>query len=53
VQLRLVAFLDKHYHQAAHAGLMGRSPTSAWATRRLAPISEAELVDALTIREQR
>ena len=53
VQLRLVAFLDVHYHRAPHAGLMGRSPSSAWATRRLAAISEAELVDALTIREQR
>ncbi|HET6583321.1 MAG TPA: DDE-type integrase/transposase/recombinase [Nannocystaceae bacterium] len=53
VQLRLVAFLDAHYHRAAHAGLMGRSPASVWATRRLEPIPEAELVDALTLREQR
>jgi len=53
VQVRLVAFLDTHYHKAPHAGLLGRSPSSVWATRRLTAITEVELVDALTLREQR
>ena len=30
VQLRLLAFLDKHYHRSPHAGLMGRAPASVW-----------------------
>lgn len=53
VQVRLLAFLDAHYHRAAHAGLMGKSPASVWATRSLTPVTEAELTDALTIRENR
>ena len=53
VQVRLLAFLDAHYHRAAHAGLMGKSPASVWATRSLTPVTEAELTDALTIRERR
>jgi transposase InsO family protein len=53
VQVRLLGFLDAHYHHAAHAGLMGKSPASVWATRKLAPLTEDELTDALTIRERR
>ena len=30
VNVRLWAFLDQHYHQAPHAGLLGRSPASVW-----------------------
>ena len=53
MQVRLLAFLDTHYHRAAHAGLMGKSPASVWATRSLTPVTEDELTDALTIRESR
>ena len=33
VNARLYAFLDVHYHQAPHAGLMGRTPAQVWDTR--------------------
>ena len=53
VQLRLLAFLDKHYHHAAHASLMGQSPAKVWATRQLPTMTELELLEALTVRERR
>ena len=53
VQVRLLAFLDTHYHRAPHAGLMGRTPAKVWATRVPAPLSEAKLAQALTIRARR
>lgn len=53
VQVRLIAFLEKHYHDAPHAGLMGKSPRSAWRARQLRPVSEKQLRVALTLRENR
>lgn len=53
VQVRLLAFLDAHYHHAPHAGLMGKTPAKLWATRTTRPLTEDELADALTIRERR
>ena len=35
VNARLYAFLDVHYHQAPHAGLMGRTPAREWANGAL------------------
>jgi len=53
VQVRLLAFLDEHYHHAAHAGLMGQSPAKVWATAQLPTMTENELHAALTVRERR
>lgn len=53
VQLRLIAFLDAHYHHSAHAGLMGKSPAKAWTIRVTKPVTEQELAEALTVRERR
>jgi transposase InsO family protein len=55
VEVRLLAFLDRHYHVAPHASLLGRSPGAAWAARTRPPdtIDEAKLFDALTVRERR
>jgi transposase InsO family protein len=53
VQLRLLAFLDAHYHHAPHAGLLGKSPAKVWALRTAAPMGETELRDALTVRARR
>ena len=49
VQVRLLAWLGERYHKAAHAGLLGRSPATAWAERKLVERTEDELVDALTV----
>jgi len=53
VQVGLTAFLNRRYHGAAHAGLVGRCPAQVWEDRELTPRSEDELRDALTFREER
>lgn len=54
VQVRLLAFLSRHYHKVAHASLMGRSPAEAYETERPATeVSEDQLRDALTVRGRR
>jgi putative transposase len=55
VSVRLWAFLDQHYHQAPHAGLLGRSPASVWqaAERPVDDLDEQRLRAALTVTERR
>jgi transposase InsO family protein len=55
VNRRLAAFLERHYHPAPHAGLMGRAPLSAYApAERVANhVTEAKLRAALAVRERR
>jgi putative transposase len=55
VEARLLAFLDRHYHVAPHASLMGRSPGAvfAMARRPADTLDEAKLRDALTVRARR
>lgn len=53
VQVRLLAFVDTHYHHAPHAGLMGQTPAKLWATRAMKPMAESELHDALIVRGRR
>jgi hypothetical protein len=55
VEVRLLAFLDRHYHVAPHASLMGRSPGGVFAAAKRAAdvIDEAKLRDALMVRERR
>jgi transposase InsO family protein len=58
VQVRLLAFLDGHYHHAAHAGLLGESPQRRWQTVAHADgttelVGEQKLRAALTVRGRR
>ncbi|MBW2736182.1 MAG: DDE-type integrase/transposase/recombinase [Deltaproteobacteria bacterium] len=55
VQVRLLAFISKHYHVAPHASLMGKSPLSVW-TDHPQPkdhLCEERLAEALTVRGNR
>ncbi len=57
VQVRLLAFLDQHYHRAPHAGLMGRSPDTVFSASGLVAtphaLDDEKLRDALTVRSRR
>ncbi len=53
VQVRLLAWLDAHYHRAPHGGLMGSAPSEVWAERTLRALDEAELQAALTAHGRR
>jgi hypothetical protein len=55
LNVRLYAFVDEHYHKAAHGGLMGRSPASVYEAAPRAPddFDEARLRAALTVHVRR
>lgn len=55
VNVRLWAFLDGHYHQAAHASLLGKTPKAVFAETPQKPDSfdEQKLRDSLTTRIRR
>jgi hypothetical protein len=55
IQVRLSAWLDMHYHQAPHGGLMGRTPMDVYLpeTREIDCIDEAVLRKALVVTETR
>jgi transposase InsO family protein len=55
VNVRLLAFLDQHYHRAPHGGLMGQTPASVYAPAQAGgePLDEAALATALTVRARR
>jgi transposase InsO family protein len=55
VNVRLLAFLDEHYHQAPHAGLLGRSPAAVYKATPppVDSFDEQKLRDALTTRKRR
>jgi len=57
IQVRILAFVDQHYHRASHAGLMGRTPAEVWAegieSRAPDALDESKLRDALTVRSRR
>jgi putative transposase len=55
VQVRLLAFLSKHYHTAPHAALMGKSPAEVYETapRYDEPVDDTALGAALTVRGRR
>lgn len=53
VQARLLAFLDEHYHQAPHGGLLGKHPREVWADATLRAVDEPALAKALTTRARR
>ena len=55
VNVRLLAFLDVHYHSAPHAGLFGKAPRTALQAAPPVPgdFDEAALRAALTVRIRR
>lgn len=55
VQVRLLAWLDQHYHRAPHGGLMGKTPLEVFERERPEPDvpDQRELRDALTVRARR
>jgi putative transposase len=55
VNVRLLAFLDAHYHAAPHAGLLGRTPRAVFDAATPVPgdFDETSLRDALTVRTRR
>jgi len=53
VQVRLLAWVDQHYHVTAHSSLMGKCPAAVYETRPAESISEAMLYEALLARGRR
>ena len=55
IQVRLMAWLDTHYHQAPHGGLMGRTPMDVYLpeAREIERIDEADLRRALVVTQTR
>ncbi len=53
VQVRLLAFLDRHYHVAPHGGLVGKTPAQVFASKGHRFVSEDALKEALTVRQSR
>jgi putative transposase len=53
VQVRLLAWLTKHYHATAHSALMGKGPGEVYAAEPSTPVSEAMLREALIVRGRR
>jgi len=55
VQVRVLAWLDTHYHRAPHAGLMGKTPANVYLpeAREVERVDEAALKKALVVTETR
>ena len=54
VNVRLWSYIDKYYHDAPHAGLMGRSPNRVYAEQRPDKRVDRQLLrDAFTVRDRR
>lgn len=55
LNVRLWAWLDQHYHQAAHAGLLGRSPQVVWneGQEQRRPIDTEKIRAAFEVKERR
>ena len=53
VQVRLLAWLDRHYLLTPHSALMGRSPAQVYEAVPAKPVSEPMLREALIVRARR
>jgi transposase InsO family protein len=55
LNVRILAWLDEHYHKAPHGGLMGKTPEQAFtaAPSNVDELDEEKLRRALTVRERR
>lgn len=55
LNVRILAWLDEHYHKAPHGGLMGKTPEQIFAAAppNVDELDEEKLRRALTVRERR
>ena len=53
VQVRLLAWLDRHYHVTPHSSLMGQTPAEVFETASRKPLDEPLLREALVAHGQR
>lgn len=53
VQVRLLAWLDQHYHVTPHSSLLGKTPASVFESGRRAPVSDVMLREALLVHAKR
>jgi putative transposase len=55
LNVRLLAWVDEHYHAAPHAGLLGKAPAIAYedGAAEQVPLDDARLRDALTVHARR
>jgi transposase InsO family protein len=53
VQVRMVAWLQQHYHQTPHGGLMGKLPAEVYEPHPRKPVPDAMLREALIVRGRR
>lgn len=53
VQVRLLAWLDQHYHLTPHSSLMGKAPSTVFDSGRRTPVSDIMLREALIVRGTR
>jgi len=53
VQVRLLAWLDQHYHVTAHSSLMGKTPAEVFESGRRTPVSDVMLREALVVHGKR
>jgi putative transposase len=53
VQVRLLAWLDQHYHVTAHSSLMGQTPAAVFESARRQPMSDVMLREALVVHGKR
>ena len=54
INVRILSWLDEHYHKAPHGGLMGQTPADAFSVvEHVDDLDERELREALTVRERR
>jgi transposase InsO family protein len=55
LNVRILAWLDEHYHKAPHGGLMGKTPEQVFAAapENIDDLDEERLRRALTVRERR
>jgi transposase InsO family protein len=52
-QVRLIAYLDRHYHVTPHSSLLGKTPAEVYETGRREPLPDAMLSEALVVRGRR
>lgn len=53
VQVRLLAWLDQHYHCTPHSALMGKTPAQVYTAGECKPVSEEMLREALIVHGKR
>jgi putative transposase len=53
VQVRLLAWLDRHYHVTSHSSLMGKTPAEVYETGRRKPVDDIMLREALIVHGKR